>query len=132
MSYRVVFAELSLLDLDSASEYIKIKLCNMLAAERLVERFFSEAGSLDFFPTRFPLCKDKILRAWGVRFVPVGKYLLFYVVKEEEQTVYVIRFLYSRRDWQKILREQIENDNGAYSPAFTTNYIQEETEKYNQ
>ena len=63
MSYRVVFAELALLDLDSASEYIKIKLCNMLAAERLVERFFSEAGSLDFLPTRFPLCKDKILRA---------------------------------------------------------------------
>ena len=132
MSYRVVFAELALLDLDSASEYIKIKLCNMLAAERLVERFFSEAGSLDFFPTRFPLCKDKILRTWGIRFVPVGKYLLFYVVKEEEKTVYVIRFLYSRRDWQKILREQIENDNGAYSTAFTTNYIQEETEKYNQ
>lgn len=132
MSYRVVFAELALLDLDSASEYIKIKLCNMLAAERLVERFFSEVGSLDFFPTRFPLCKDKILHAWGIRFVPVGKYLLFYIVKEEEQTVYVIRFLYSRRDWQKLLRKQIENDNGAYKAVFTTHYVQEEMKKYDQ
>ena len=132
MSYRVAFAELALLDLDSASEYIKIKLCNILAANKLVEHFFSEAGSLDFFPTRFPLCKDEILRAWGIRFVPVGKYLLFYIVKEEEQTVYVIRFLYSRRDWQKLLRKQIENDNGAYNTVFTTHYVQEETEKYNQ
>lgn len=132
MSYQVAYAELALSDLELAADYIKVKLCNILAANRLVEAFFSEAGSLDFFPTRYPLCKDKLLRAWGIRFVPVGKYLLFYVVHEAEQTVYVIRFLYSRRDWQKLLRKQIEKDNGAYNAVFTTHYVQEETEKYNQ
>lgn len=132
MSYKLIYAEEALRDLELTAEYIKIKLCNILAADRLVENFFSEAGSLDMFPTRYPLCKDEILRAWGIRFVPVSKYLLFYVVKEKEQTVYVLRFLYSRRDWQKILREQLENTGGGYTTVFTTYYVQEETEKYNQ
>ena len=94
MSYKLIYAEEALRDLELTAEYIKIKLCNILAADRLVENFFSEAGSLDMFPTRYPLCKDEILRAWGIRFVPVSKYLLFYVVKEKEQTVYVLSLIH--------------------------------------
>lgn len=82
------------------------------------------------FPTRYPLCHDEVLHMWGIRFVPVKNYLLFYIVREDEQKVYVLRFLYSKRNWQKILLDYVENEGGGYAPVFTTNYVQEDVEKY--
>lgn len=126
MTYKIIYTQKALADLDAVASYIKLKLCNISASDRIVENFFGEGDSLASFPTRYPLCNDAFLRAWGIRFVPVNNYLLFYIVREDEKTVYVLRFLYSRRNWQKILRKQLENEIF----DLTTHYIQEETEKY--
>lgn len=126
MTYKIIYTQKALADLDAVASYIKLKLCNISASDRIIENFFGEGDSLASFPTRYPLCNDAFLRAWGIRFVPVNNYLLFYIVREDEKTVYVLRFLYSRRDWQKILRKQLEDEIF----DLTTHYIQEETEKY--
>ena len=126
MTYKIIYTQKALADLDAVASYIKLKLCNISASDRIIENFFGEGDSLASFPTSYPLCNDAFLRAWGIRFVPVNNYLLFYIVREDEKTVYVLRFLYSRRDWQKILRKQLEDEIF----ELTTHYIQEETEKY--
>ena len=126
MTYKIIYTQKALADLDAVASYIKLKLCNISASDRIIENFFGEGDSLASFPTLYPLCNDAFLRAWGIRFVPVNNYLLFYIVREDEKTVYVLRFLYSRRDWQKILRKQLEDEIF----ELTTHYIQEETEKY--
>lgn len=130
MIYKIIYTQNALADLDSIADYIKLKLCNVLAAQSMVEKFFSKGDSLNIFPERYPLCNDDLLRAWGIRFVPVKNYLLFYVVREDEQAVYVIRFLYSKRNWQKLLRAYVENEGGGFRPVFTTHYVQEEVEKF--
>ena len=130
MLYKVIYTQKALADLDAVASYIKLKLCNISASDRIIENFFGEGDSLAAFPTRYPLCNDAFLRAWGIRFVPVKNYLLFYVVREDESTVYVIRFLYAKRAWQNILREYVKKEGGGFMPVFTTHYIQEETEKY--
>ena len=96
------------------------------AAAGLAKKLHEAIKDLSFFPTKYPICNDDFLRVWEIRFVPVNNYLLFYIVREDEKTVYVLRFLYSRRDWQKILRKQLEDEIF----DLTTHYIQEETEKY--
>lgn len=130
MVYRVIYTQKALADLDAVADYIKLKLCNFSAAECIVENFFYEGDSLTNFPTRYPLCKDSLLHTWGIRFVPVKNYLLFYIVREDEQKVYVIRFLYSKRNWQKILRNDIGNGGAEYAPIFKVPYVQEDVEKY--
>lgn len=130
MTYKVIYTQKALADLDAVASYIKLKLCNISASNCIVENFFSEGDSLVAFPTRYPLCNDALLRAWGIRFVPVKNYLLFYVVREDEGTVYVIRFLYAKRAWQNILREYVKKEGGGFMLAFTTHYIQEEVEKF--
>ncbi len=130
MLYKVCYTQKALADLDAVADYIKLKLCNISASDRIVENFFGEGGSLVAFPTRYPLCNDALLRAWGIRFVPVKNYLLFYVVREDESTVYVIRFLYAKRAWQDILREYVKNEGGGFMPVFTTHYVQEEVERF--
>ena len=130
MVYRVIYTQKALADLDAVADYIKLKLCNFSAAECIVEKFFYEGDSLTNFPTRYPLCKDSLLHTWGIRFVPVKNYLLFYIVREDEHKVYVIRFLYSKRNWQKILRNDIGNGGAEYTPIFKVPYVQEDVEKY--
>lgn len=97
MTYKIIYTQKALADLDAVASYIKLKLCNVSASDCIVEKFFGEGDSLASFPTRYPLCNDAFLRAWGIRFVPVKNYLLFYVVREDESAVYVIRFLYAKR-----------------------------------
>lgn len=130
MTYKIIYTQKALADLDAVASYIKLKLCNVSASDRIVEKFFSEGDGLVAFPTKYPLCNDALLRAWGIRFVPVKNYLLFYVVHEDESTVYVIRFLYAKRAWQNILREYVKNEGGSFMPVFTTHYVQEDVEKY--
>ena len=55
-------------------------------------------------PERFALVNDKLLAAWGIRFVQVKNYLAFYTVSQTSNTVYVLRFLYGKSDWMSILR----------------------------
>mgnify|MGYP000763990772 CR=1 FL=1 len=126
MTYKIIYTQKALADLDAVASYIKLKLCNISASDRIIENFFGEGDSLASFPTLYPLCNDAFLRAWGIRFVPVKNYLLFYIVRGDARTVYVLRFLYGRRNWQKNLRKHLEDEIF----DLTTHYIQEETEKY--
>ena len=44
--------------------------------------------------------EDKLLAAWGVRFIQIKNYFAFYVVEGNQVTV--IRFLYAKSDWVSI------------------------------
>ena len=55
--------------------------------------------------------------------MPVKTYLLFYVVREDEGAVYVIRFLYAKRAWQNILREYVKKEPAAKSHKFLSNSL---------
>lgn len=71
MTYKIIYTQKALADLDAVASYIKLKLCNISASERIVENFFGEGDSLVTFPTRYPLCHDEVLHMWEIRFVPV-------------------------------------------------------------
>lgn len=124
--YNVEVTQIAEQDYYKAEAYIKYELYNQKAAAGLAKKLHEAIKDLSFFLTKYPICNDDFLRVWEIRFVPVNNYLLFYIVREDEKTVYVLRFLYSRRDWQKILRKQLEDEIF----GLTTHYIQEETEKY--
>lgn len=124
--YNVEVTQIAEQDYYKAEAYIKYELYNQKAAAGLAKKLHEAIKDLSFFPTNYPICNDDFLRVWEIRFVPVNNYLLFYIVREDEKTVYVLRFLYSRRDWQKILCKQLEDEIF----DLTTHYIQEETEKY--
>ena len=126
MTYSVVFTQHALADLRLAADYIEYDLCNVTASHKLVQNFFAQGDSLEIFPGMGSLCNDEYLQSLEIRFVPVNNYLLFYIVREGARTVYVLRFLYSRRNWQNILCKQLEDEVF----DLTTHYIQEETEKY--
>ena len=93
MTYKIIYTQKALADLDAVASYIKLKLCNISASDRIVENFFGEGDSLASFPIRYPLCNDAFLRAWGIRFVPVKNYLLFYGCRVRDDRVQIELFV---------------------------------------
>ena len=91
-------------DMEEAEEYIAGNLHNLAAANRLHSEAYKAISSLEEMPRRHPLVSDKHLASLGFRFFPVRNYLVFYIVREENKTVVIERFLYSKRDWTTILK----------------------------
>ena len=107
MKYRVHIIERAQRDLESAADYIEYSLLNPAAADDLLDAAEEALSSLSDMPQRIMLATDEVLAAWGIRFIQVKNYLAFYTVDEEKNIVHVVRFLYMKRDWQTILRQDI-------------------------
>ena len=87
-------------DLAEIRRYIAEELQNPIAAERTVRRIFKSLRLLE----RFPFSGTPLQAAGadtGYRSVISGNYRSFY--RCDEKDVYVIRILYRRRDFMRIL-----------------------------
>ena len=102
--YQIKITEPAENDIQSAINYIVRDLKNPAAALQLFDDAYEAINSLEDMPFRHPLVKDEILASYGFRFFPVDNYIVFYVVREETETVVIERFLYNRRDWGSILK----------------------------
>ena len=102
--YRVQFTEPAEEDLLGAIQYISEVLKSPSAAGKLLSDTETRLKTLEETPLGFPLVRDEYLAREGIRSLGVNNYLVFYVVKENEGLVSVIRYLYARRDWTNILR----------------------------
>lgn len=128
MTYTIHYSESANRDIDKAIDYILVNLKNPLAALRLQQSEQSLVENLINFPYKHPIIDDLLLAPYEIRFVPIKNYLLFYIVKEETKTIYIIRFLYSRSDWQRILKLYVQYDK--YLSETTGGYVHEDIEEY--
>ncbi|MBQ4225001.1 MAG: type II toxin-antitoxin system RelE/ParE family toxin [Oscillospiraceae bacterium] len=90
-------------DIMEAADYIEFTLLNRTAADNLLDAVEEEIGKLSFMPEKYRIIDDPVLKEWKIRMIPVKNYLAFYVIDEKTHTVHIVRFLHSRRNWQKIL-----------------------------
>lgn len=88
----------------SASDHIESVLKNPQAVETLLNELEAKVNELSIFPKKFALVDDAILSSWGIRFIMVKNYLVFYQIDEHSHTIYVIRFLYAKSNWASILK----------------------------
>ena len=102
MNYHLYITDTAEKDISRAVDYIDFVLKNPKAADALLEETDQKINALLPFPLEHPVVEDKLLAAWGVRFLQIKNYFAFYVVEESHVTV--IRFLYAKSDWGSILR----------------------------
>lgn len=105
MNYNIHITRAAERDLNSAADYIEFVLLNPQAADDLLDEAESKIGDLVTSPEKFALVDDPVLKAWGIRFTLVKNYIAFYVISEENRAVYIVRFLYGKRDWITILKQ---------------------------
>lgn len=111
MNYKVYVTSTAEHDLAGAVDYIKFALKNPTAASELIDLTEKKILALSKSPKLYPVVSDPLLSAWQIRFVNINNYLAFYTVDENQKAVYIIRFLFGKRDWISILKEGLDNGN---------------------
>ena len=103
MSYQVRIMGSAQADIHEVYRYIATDLQNPDAAVRRIEAIEASIKSLKEMPAGFPLVSDGYLASKGVRMVVVKSHLVFFVIRDEVKKVSIMRVLYARRDWVRIL-----------------------------
>ena len=103
MAYKLIVTEAAHNDLDEALGYIAGRLANPAAAAHLLEQVEACYEQLRSFPLLYEVCRDARLQSLGYRKAVVDHYILVYRPTEDEQTVYVLRFFYGGRDYEKLI-----------------------------
>jgi len=97
-------------EIKDATTYISYTLMNKSAADNLLSKTNISINSLSSNPYRRPLVRDKRLAAKGLRLLPVNNYNLFYIICEKTKRVFIISFMYSKRDWSRLFDDtEFEN-----------------------
>jgi len=98
-------------DMLEIKEYISEELCNSTAATNVLSIITKRIRELTEFPLIGAPLSSVIDIETGYRFLVCGQYIAFY--RYENDTVYVDRVLYGRRDFMRILFGDVaeEEDN---------------------
>lgn len=95
-------------DLKEIKLYIENDLSNPIAANNVVKRIIDDYSRLEISPHMGPSLSTKVPFDTDYRFIVSGNYLVFY--KVEDDYISVNRILYGRRDYIKIIFDDIEFD----------------------
>lgn len=90
-------------DLDEIYSYIAEDLYNQSAADNLMEKIETNIMRLKDFPFSCSFVTDEMLKDRGYRKLIVENYIAFYLVREEEMQVVVMRVLYSGQKYQDLI-----------------------------
>jgi plasmid stabilization system protein ParE len=103
--FRLRFSKLYKRDVDSSYNYIKDKLEAPMAANNLIREILEKLNRIKENPNCRPLVQDKYLASLGYRLMNVKNYAIFYITGDDNKHVKIIRFLYKKRNWISILKE---------------------------
>ncbi|HHV14966.1 MAG TPA: type II toxin-antitoxin system RelE/ParE family toxin [Gelria sp.] len=96
--YEVIITPAAENDLQEIFTYIATELLEPQTAINLCDRIEQEILKLDTMPYRHALYKKEPWFSRGLRFFPVGKFLVFYITRESDRTVHVLRIMYGGRN----------------------------------
>lgn len=108
-SWKINYSDKARTEIGDIFDYIADDLHEPLIAKNLVQLIFKEIRSLETMPGRYRLYEDEPWHSYGLRILPVKKYLIFYLAKEESQTVEIVRVMYGGRDIANQLNEKDVN-----------------------
>ena len=101
--YRIEFSGKAKRDMLDIHAYIAGNLQEPGTADRLLDRIEAGIQTLGYMPLRYAIEQSEHLKLKDMRKMLVDNYLVFFTVDEEQNTVFIIRVLYARRDWMNLL-----------------------------
>ena len=92
-------------DINATYEYIAETLGNPDAASDLADELEIQIDKICKRPKTGRLVENEFLRRNDVRRFLVKNYIAYYLIDDENEKIVILRFIYSRRDQDKIVRE---------------------------
>ena len=106
MKYSLNITDIAEEDILSTVRYITNVLKNSIAANNLLDEIERHEKILEDTPGIYPFVHDEYLAGKGLKYAAIKNFLLFYTIDKKSKIVTIIRFLYKRRDWANILRNE--------------------------
>lgn len=103
----IVFSPDALDDLKRTKAYIAEELCSERAAINTISKITKQIHLLESFPESGAPLSSVINIANDYRFLVCGNYIAFY--RYDQNKVFIIRVLYGRRDYMKLLFGDFSN-----------------------
>ena len=109
MNYSLYITDIAEEDILTTVRYIANVLKNSIAANTLLDEIEKHEKILEDTPGIYPFVHDEYLAGKGVKYITIKNFLMFYTIDEKDKIVNILRFLYCRRDWKNILKnDEIE------------------------
>ena len=99
------YTDVAIQDVTETLEYISFTLNAPIASKNLFHEIDKKIKEIENNPYSCPLVRNDYLANKGFRWLRIKNYMMFYIINEKLKRIYLIRFLYNKRDWQNILRE---------------------------
>ena len=103
MKYTVNLTPEAVKDINGIYDYIAVALGEKEIAVNMINLIEKNILSLDEMPGRYKIYDNEPWKSRGVHIIPVKKYLVFYVVDENNKAVNVFRVIYGSRDVENVL-----------------------------
>ena len=103
--YSYLFSEKAETDLNDIIRYIAITLSNPAAASDFIDRLLAVIDDACLFPQSGMLSETEFIPDMGIRKKPAGNYIVYYLPDETNNTITILRILYSRRNLSEIMAE---------------------------
>lgn len=101
--FRLLISPKAAEDFESIFNYINSELCNPTAANALLDRFENAISRICLMPESCPKVNNEYVNNKTLRKLIVDNYIVFYKIKEENQSIEVIRVLYGMMNFKDIL-----------------------------
>lgn len=103
MKYTVNLSPEAAKDINGIYEYIAATLGEKEIAVNMINLIEKNILSLDEMPGRYKIYESEPWKSRGVHIMPVKRYLVFYVVDDNEKAVNIFRVIYGSRDIDNVL-----------------------------
>ncbi len=108
--YKIRISNTAKAEIQEIYYYIADVLNNKPAALRRIDLIDAGIKKLSENPGHYPLVRNDYLASKGIRCIVVKTHIIFFIINEEEKSVYVLHILYGRRDWVRLLKLETENN----------------------
>jgi len=99
MAYKIDQSAESIQDFFGILDYLTETLFSSAAANHFSNELETCYTRLRDNPLIYPLCRDEVLAAKGLRLAPVMRYLVFYTVDGAAEIVQIHRIFYGARNY---------------------------------
>lgn len=103
MNYNLVITQPAKKDLADILQYISKDLSAPKAANDLLDDILKCYDNISSNPLMYALCDNDRLKSKNTEKQLTLNYIMFYRVDEEKQIIYIMRFIYGRRDYINLL-----------------------------
>lgn len=110
MCYEVKLTAQAIGQLEETVQYISKILLEPEIARKWADTLQCEIGKLDSMPSRYPLTEEEPWRTKGIRKMPVKNFLVYYLIDEEKEAVWITAVIYGRRDQMAALSDMSLDD----------------------